>query len=151
MGKLESMIKSEIERLAKREIRKVSVPLKRNVRSLKIVASQLRKTVLSLERFMSQKQKELAKQPIQLGASPEEMKKSRFSPRLVKTLRKKLGVSQKGLATLTGVSIGAVQMWEAGKFTPKAEKKGALATLRKLGRTEVKRLLARKTSGDGKG
>ncbi len=80
MGKLESTIKSEIERLAKREIRKVSVPLKRDVRSLKILASQLRRTVVPLGRFMTQKQKELAKQPIQLEASPEDVKKSRFSP-----------------------------------------------------------------------
>ena len=35
MGKLESTIKSEIERLAKREIHKVSVPLKRDVRLTK--------------------------------------------------------------------------------------------------------------------
>ena len=43
MSKLKATIKFEIERLAKREIRKVSVPLKRDVRSLKITASQLRK------------------------------------------------------------------------------------------------------------
>jgi hypothetical protein len=34
MSKLETIIKSEIVRLAKREIRKISVPLGRDVRSL---------------------------------------------------------------------------------------------------------------------
>ena len=146
MGKLEATIKSEIERLAKREIRKVSVPLKRDVRSLKVTLSQLRKAVLPLERFAANQQKELAKQKIQLEVSPEELKRSRFSPRLIKTLRKKLKITQKELAILVGGSVMAVQNWEAGKFTPKAEKKAALAALRKLGRSEVKKLLAQKAS-----
>ena len=144
MGKLESTIKSEIERLAKREIHKVSVPLKRDVRSLKITLSQLRKAVLPLERFAADKQKELAKQGIPLEVSPEELKKSRLSPRLIKTLRKKLKITQKELAILLGVTVGAAHQWETGKFTPKADKKAALAALRKLGRNEVKKLLAQK-------
>ena len=51
MGKLEGIIKSEIVRLAKREMRKISVPLGRDVRLLKSTVSKLRKTVLALERF----------------------------------------------------------------------------------------------------
>jgi hypothetical protein len=54
MGKLEAPIKSEIVRLAKREMRKTSVPLGRDVRLLKGTVSQLRKTVLALERFAAQ-------------------------------------------------------------------------------------------------
>ena len=144
MGKLESTMKSEIERLAKREIHKASVPLKRDVRSLKITLSQLRKAVPSLERFVADKQKELAKQGIPLEVSPEELKKSRLSPRLIKTLRKKLKITQKELAILVGGSPMTVQSWESGKFIPKADKKAALAALRKLGRTEVKKLLEQK-------
>ena len=71
MGKLEATIKSEIERLAKRELHTVSVPLKREVRLLKISVLQLRRAVLSLERFAALKQKELAKQGVRLVASPE--------------------------------------------------------------------------------
>lgn len=146
MGKLEATIKLEIERLAKREIHKVSVPLKRDVRSLKITVSQLRKAVLPLQRLAADQKKELAKREVRLELSPEELKKSRLSPRLIKTLRKKLRITQKELAILLGGSIMAVQNWEAGKFTPKAEKKAGLAALRKLGWTEVKKLLTQKTS-----
>ena len=144
MGKLETTMKSEIERLAKRELRKVSVPLKRDVRSLKITVSQLRKAILPLQRFTAGQQKEWAKREVRLEVSPEELKKSRFSPRLVKTLRKTFKISQRELAILVGVSMTAIQNWEAGKVTPRAEKKATLAGLRKLGRTEVKKLLAQK-------
>ena len=151
MGKLEGTIKSEIERLTKRELHKVSVPLKRDVRLLKITVSQLRRAVLPLERFATERQKELAKREIRLEATPEEVKKSRLSARLIKSLRKHLGITQKELAILTGVTLGAAHQWEIGKFMPKKEKKAALVALRKLGRGEVKKLLAERTSGGNNG
>ena len=144
MGKLETIIKSEIVRLSKRELHKVSVPLNRNVRLLKTTVSQIRKAVLVLQRFMAQKQKELAKRKIPLEASSEEIKKSRLSPRLIQSLRKQLGITQRELALLAGVTVGAVQKWEAGRFRPKDEKKRVFAALRKLTRREVRRLLAGK-------
>jgi DNA-binding transcriptional regulator YiaG len=150
MGKLQATIKSEIERLAKRELHAVSVPLKREVGLLKISVSQLRKTVSSLERFAAEKQKELAKRGIRLETTPEEVKNSRLSPRLIKSLRKHLGITQKELAILTGVTVGAAHKWEIGKFNPKPEKKMAFVALRKLGRGEVKKLLEEKTLGIAK-
>ncbi len=141
MGKLEEIIKSKIIRLAKMEVRKFSVPLKRDVFQLKKTVSRLSKAVLLLERFTALQQKELRKKKIILEASPEEVKLSRFSPRLFRSLRKRLGITQKELATLCGVTLGAVQSWESGKFRPKDEKKKAIVGLRKLNRSDVKKLL----------
>jgi DNA-binding transcriptional regulator YiaG len=144
MGKVESIIKSEIIRLAKGEMRKVSIPLGRDVRLLKNTVSQLRKSVLSLERFAAHQQKELSKREIRLEAQPEEIKQSRFSPRLLQSLRKRLGITQKELAILAGVSLGAAHLWETGKFRPKENKMGVLVALRKLNRREVRELLEQK-------
>ena len=146
MGKLEATIKSEIVRLAKREVRKTSVPLGRDVRLLKSTISQLRKTVLALERSVAQQQNELRKRKIPLEATPEEVKKSRFSPALIRSLRKNLGISQKELAILTGVTVGAVHLWEKGKFGPGNEKKAVMVALRKLGRRDVRKLLEKKVT-----
>lgn len=146
MGKLEATIKSEIERLAKREVRQVSIPLGRDIRSLKVTLSQLRKSVKELERFASQKQKESEKREIRLETSPEELKKSRLSPRLIQSLRKKLKISQKELSVLVGVTVGAVHQWEVGKFEPGTQKKAALIALRKLRRSDVKKRLEEKSS-----
>ena len=141
MGKFEGIIKAEIVRLAKREIRKTLVPLGRDVRLLKSTVSQPRKAVLLLERLVAQPQKELGKRKVPLEATPEEVKKSRFSPRLIRSLRKSLGISQKELAILSGVTVGAVHMWESGRFRPKDEKKSLMVGLRKLGRRDVGKLL----------
>ena len=141
MGNLGVTIRSEIVRLAKRELRKTLLPLGRDVRLLKSAVSQLRKTVLALERFAAQQQNELKKRKIPLEATAEEVKKSRFSPALIRSLRKNLGISQKELAILAGVTVGAAHLWEIGKFRPKNEKKAVMVALRKLGRRDVRKLL----------
>jgi len=146
MGKVESIVKSEIVRLARRELRQVSVPLGRDIRGLKITVSGLRKSVRDLERFAAQRQKESAKREVLLEASPEEVKKSRLSPRLIQSLRKKLGITQKELSVLVGVTVGAVHQWEVGNFEPATPKKAALVALRKLTRTAAKKLLAERSA-----
>src|SRR5512139_3461389 len=102
MGKLEGMIRDEIMRVARREMRKSFVPLRRDVRSMKGIMSQLRKSVLGLERFKSQEEKQMAQKPVP-EVAPEEVKKARFSPRLIQSLRKKLKITQKELALLAEV------------------------------------------------
>jgi len=149
MGKVEAIIKSEIVRLAKREMRRVATPLRRDIRSLKSTVSQLRKTVLDLERFNALQKKERDKQP-PLKAAPEEVATSRLSPGLIRSLRKRLGLSQRNLARLVGVTPLAVYQWESGVFKPKEEKKGVLVALRKLGRREAKRLLEERKAAETK-
>lgn len=141
MGKLEGILKSKIIRLAKVEVRKFSVPLKKDVYQLKRTVSRLNKAVLLLERFTALQKKELGRRKIILEASAEEVKLSRFSPRLFRSLRHRLGITQKELANLCGVTLGAVQSWESGKFRPKDEKKKMIVGLRKLNRSDVKKLL----------
>jgi DNA-binding transcriptional regulator YiaG len=147
MGKVGSIIKSEIIRLAKRELSKVSNPLGRDVRLLKNMISPLRKSVLSLERFAAHQQKELSNREIRIEAPPEEIKQSRFSPRLLQSLRKRLGITQGELAILAGVTVGAAHLWETGKFRPKDNKMGVLVALRKLNRRQVRELLNQKIGG----
>ncbi len=140
MGKLEGIIKDEIIRLAKREMRMHFVRLRRDVRSLKIIASQLHKSVLILQNFVSLREKQMGPKPVP-EVTAEDMKKARFSPRLIKSLRKHLGVSQREMAKIAGVTVGAVFQWEKGKFEPKDEKRKILVGLRKLGRREARQLL----------
>jgi DNA-binding transcriptional regulator YiaG len=144
MAKFETIIKSEMIRLAKREVRKICVPLGRDVRSLKSAVSQLHKSVLILQRITANQQKELEKGKRLLEAPPEEVKESRFSPRLIKSLRGHLAITQKELAVLTGVTVGAVHLWESGRFKPSIKKKAVMVALRKLGRREVRKLLESK-------
>jgi transcriptional regulator with XRE-family HTH domain len=58
-----------------------------------------------------------------------------------------LGITQKELAILTGVTVGAAHLWEIGRFKPSMKKKAVMVALRKLGRREVRKLLEEKSSG----
>ena len=147
MGKVESTIKGEIMRLAKREVRGSFFPLRREVYALKLKLSGLMKSFTAMERQAKEVLKQQTQKKLELQASPEEVKISRLTPQRIRLMRNKIGISQKDLGILLDVSIGAVGMWEKGKFAPSAKKKAALIALRKLGKREVKSLLAEKKQG----
>ena len=144
LGKLESTIKSEIQRLAKRQIRSTFFPLRREVRGLRLRLSTLSKGITSLNRLT--KDLHLGGARPKLEATPEEVKVSRLTPDRIRGLRKKLGISMRELGILTGTTINAILWWEKGKFKPRGEKKAALVALRKLAKREVRKMLAEKTA-----
>ncbi len=143
MAKIESIIKSEIQRLAKHEVRSVYRPLRKEVWGLKLKLSNLIKNFAVLDRMAKGIAKTMSIEP-KLEASPEEVKASRFTPERIAGLRKKLGISQREFGILTGASLGAVQSWEKGKFKPQGEKKAALVAMRKLRKRDVRKMLAEK-------
>lgn len=151
MGKVESTIRSEILRLAKREVRAAFIPLKREMRTMKLRLSGLKKNVTVLDRVAREKIREDESKKFKLEVPPEEVKASRFTPQRIRLLRNKLGISQRELALLTGVTIGAVGAWEKGKFEPKMDKKAILIALRKLKKRGVKKVLAERAAGAQKG
>ena len=142
MGKLESTIKSEIQRLAKREIRSTFIPLRREVRAMRLKLSGLSRGILSLNRKAKELHLEEAKP--KLEATPEEVKASRLTPDRIRGLRKKLGISMRELGVLTGSSLSSILSWEKGKFKPRGDKKAALVALRKVRKRDVKKMLAEK-------
>ncbi len=150
MGKLESTIKSEIQRLAKQEVRATFVPLRKEVWIMKLKLSNLLKEFTVLDRLAKEISKSKSTELI-LEATPEEVKASRITPDRIRGLRKKLGISMRELGVLTGTSVGAVLSWEKGKFRPKGEKKAALVALRKVRKREVMKLLAEKVGSAVKG
>jgi len=158
MGKMEQTLKSEITRLAKKQVRATCLPLARDVRRLKRTVSALQKTIAVFSRLGAELETQRAAERARLAAAPEEVRSSRISPLLIKKLRARLGITQGELATLVGVSISAVGSWEYGKAKPEGHNREALVALRKLGKREVRGILAAKaeeawpeTRGRGKG
>jgi DNA-binding transcriptional regulator YiaG len=158
MGKMEQTLKSEITRLAKKQMRATCLPLARDVRRLKRTVSALRKTVVVLARLGAELQAQRTAERTSLAAAPEEVKAARLSPLLIKKLRSRLDITQGELATLVGVSSSAVGSWEYGNAKPEGHNREALVALRKLGKREMRGILAAKAAearpesrGRGKG
>jgi hypothetical protein len=106
MAKIEGVLKSEIVRLARREIRSIFLPFRREVRQMSLKLSGLSKGITSLNRLAKELHVEKAKP--KLEATPEEVKASRLTPSRIRGLRKKLGISMRELGILTGSSLSSI-------------------------------------------
>lgn len=139
MGKIDDAVRSEIHRLARKEIRAVCGPLTKQMREMKREVRKLSKAVAALSKGSAAEETK-AELP-ELKADPAEVEKARLSPGLIKKLRKRLAISQAELAKLIHVSVTTVSFWEQGRNRPTEESKVAIVALRKLGRRDVNRML----------
>lgn len=147
MGKMESAIRDEISRLARREIRSAVGPLLKDRARLKGQIADLKKAVQALKKQVTPLVRDQRAKRSTLRATETEMKAARFSPGLIQKLRKRLGLSQEELGILVDVTLGAVAAWEQGRSRPSADRRSAIVALRKLGKREVQELLRLRTEG----
>jgi DNA-binding transcriptional regulator YiaG len=142
VAKIESAIKETIRRGSRRQVREATGPLRRELRRLRRVVATVRRDLAALRDIATQWQRTAGSTPWRPEVSETELRAARLSPRLIVKLRARLGLSQTALARLAGVSTAAVAQWERGRSAPSAQNRRAVVALRKLGRRDVKRLLA---------
>ena len=128
MGKLESTIKSEIQRLSKREIRATFVPLRRGVRAMRLRLSSLSKNFSSLNRLTKEQMQNLPKKGSE--ATPEEVKASGLTPEGSGT-QEKAGYIHEGAGYPHGVKLRSNPIVGERKSKPRGRRK-LLVALRKF-------------------
>ena len=138
MPNIAVVLKEEICRLAKKEI-------KANTSSTKGAVAQFRRDIAKLKRQVQTQQKEIAflktqekkriDQPQANGE--EELEGVRFSARSVKAQRARLKLSAKDYGKLVGVSGLTIYSWESGKSRPRKQQLARLVVVRGLGRREA--------------
>ncbi len=142
MPNLGAMLKQEITRLARRAIKPAYAELKKDVAELKHRAAQQRRTIQALEQANARLLADFNSRTGRLEApAEEESGKIRLGPKLIQAQRKRLGLSQQEFAKLLGVSTNTLWLWEHGKTAPRAKSKAIFASVRQLGRREVKQKL----------
>ncbi len=134
------VLREEISRLARKEIRQQVDPLKKSNTELRRTVAGLKAEVASLNRSLrflqKQEKRRLEKPPVAATG-----KAIRFSPKWVKADRKRLGLSAKDYASLVGVSSLTIYNWENGKSKPNADRLAAWAEIRGIGKREAQRRL----------
>jgi len=145
MGKIEQAMRSEISRLARKEVKPVFAPLKKDVVDLKRTVSRLTKSVEALRKTIDNLRRHtVTKAETAIRNVPlEKAKKARLGPHSIKKLRKRLGINQSELARLVGVSPSAVQTWEQGRSNPREEVRAKVIALRGMGRRDIRPLLSK--------
>jgi DNA-binding XRE family transcriptional regulator len=140
--KIEAAIKDAVTRGARREIRRVATPLRRDARRLRQAFRALREEMTALQAVVAPWRRVTPPAPATPMVTDEEAKAARLSPRLIRSLRTRLGLSQAKLARLVGVSAVALAHWETGRSSPSGKHRATVVGLRRLGRREAKRVLA---------
>lgn len=140
MPNLATVLKDEIRRLARRELRT-------ELDTLRKASAQQRRDIASLKRQVDAQQRELRflekqeKRRIEKQPSAKVAEKARFSASGVKSHRKKIGLSAEDYGKLVGVSALTVYNWETGKNRPRDAQLAKLVTVRGIGKREaLKRL-----------
>jgi DNA-binding transcriptional regulator YiaG len=137
MPNIGAILKDEISRLCRREIRKQVQPVRK-------VSAGYRRDIAALKRQVQELQRRtslLAKRAAQTGennTAGEPVKASRFVAKGLRSLRARLGLSAPELARLMGVSDQSIYNWELKKTTPRKEQLATLATIRSLGKREAR-------------
>jgi DNA-binding transcriptional regulator YiaG len=135
MPNLASLLKSEISRLSRREIRREVLPLRRSAAAHRREIAALKRTIAALERRAKSLAKFAAPRTADKASAPENQ--TRFVAKGLVSLRKRLGLSAVDLARLLGVSMQSVYNWEHKKATPRKEQVAAIVALRSLGKKEA--------------
>ena len=148
MANIGALLKAEITRLCRREIRKeLAVVRKASVSSRHHIAA-LRKQVSALEQKAGQLAKRAGTQAVQQPAGLPD-RPVRFVAKGLKSLRKRLGVSAAQFAKLVGVSEQSVYNWETRKAIPRKEQFATIISLRGIGKREAQQRLAANASPRG--
>ncbi|MET0232553.1 MAG: helix-turn-helix domain-containing protein [Rhodanobacteraceae bacterium] len=135
MPNLGSLFKSEISRIARREIRIEVQPLRKAGAAYRREIAALKRRIASLEAEAKRFSKRSAKAPRE--ESPATETPTRFVAKGVRSLRQRLGLSAADFARLLNVSMQSVYNWERKKAVPRRGQIDAIVALRTIGRKEA--------------
>lgn len=142
MPNIASVLKEEIARVARKEVRGDTAALKKASTSHRSEIAALKRRVQALEQELRRLSKARAKsEPKQ--AEEGGSTKHRFSAKGLASQRKRLGLSANDCGLLVGASGQSVYNWESGEARPRAKHLEAIAALRTMGKKEARaRLVA---------
>lgn len=141
MSNIAAVLKAEISRLARREVRAEIESLKKASAQHRSQIAALRREVQALEQQLKRVGKGAAARAGARAAAADEgegaAKGLRFSAKGLAAQRKRLGLSAAQVGKLLGVSPLSVYKWESGSTRPRAKQIEAIASLRAMGRRDV--------------
>lgn len=137
MPNLSALLKSEIARLARKELKATVEPLRKAQAAQRREIAELKRQVVALQRELKAVDKPArAQREVADDGAPV-----RFSAKGLKSQRAKLGLSANEFGLLVGTTGQSVYKWETGKAVPRAAQRSAIAGLRGVGKREAARRL----------
>lgn len=138
MPNIASVLKTEIQRLARKELRENTESLKKAVATYRSEIAALKRRVSQLERQAKKSAKAPPAKPLENGESDVQ---HRWRAAGFAQHRKRLGLSAREMGLLLDASALSVYKWESGQAKPRAKHLEAIAAVRKIGKREATRRL----------
>ena len=147
MPNIGNVLKSEISRVARKELRAETQQLKKTVAQYRSQIAELKRRMQGLEQLVKRQARGGTRAASRSPAADEggeggEGGSLRFSAKGLAAQRKRLGLSAAAMAQLLGVSALSVYKWESGKTRPRNKQLEAIAGLRRIGKREAMARLA---------
>jgi len=141
MSNVASVLKEEISRVSRKEIRRETTSLKKSSTTYRSEIAALKRRVLELERQLRRVGR--GGESSQAAAANEDSVSpgTRFSAKSMASQRRRLGLSAAECGLLIGASAQSVYNWEEGKARPRAQHLPAIFALRNLGRRQAGEIL----------
>jgi DNA-binding transcriptional regulator YiaG len=147
MANIASLLKNEISRVARKEVRSETAGLKKAVGHYRSEIAALKRRVLELEAQLRRLGKAASKPAPDAGPDETVARVQRFSPKGLASQRRRLGLSAQDCGLLVGASGQSIYNWEDGKARPRAKHMQALAALRAMGKKEAAARLSELRAG----
>lgn len=151
MPNIATVLKEEITRLARKELRQHTDPLRAQVLAQRKAISALKQDVDRLQREVVKLAKGTPKLPSVKADPGQPGRQTRYSGALLRKLRERLGLSRDAFAPLLGASAQAVYNWEQTDTRPRQEFLDKIALIRGLDKAQVMALLEQHGAPKGAG
>lgn len=140
MPNITQVLKEEIARVSRKELKQDLLRLKQDTVWLKKSLADFKRRIVALERqnrLLKAKSSRLEKVST---PEPKKLRKMRATGKMIRSLRDKLGLTQAELAKMLEVSGQSVYQWERkeGRLRLRENAKSALQRVRQMGKREVR-------------
>ena len=146
MSIIMSALKSEISRLARKEAKRITAPVKKASANYRGLIAGLRKQIGALQNEVAALRRATPKAEKALTAAQEPQGRFWITGKGVRALRRRLGLTQAQFGKLAGVSVPTVVNWEGSQGKAPIRLKTAIARLqaiRGMGKKQVAEILGR--------
>ena len=136
MPNVASVLKSEMSRVARKEVRGETLSLKKAVSAHRTEIAALKRRAQTLEQALRRLSSAHAK-PAPTAAVEQDTSQFRFSAKGLASQRQRLGLSAEQCGLLLGASSQSVYNWEQGKTRPLARHLPAIAAVRGMSKKDA--------------
>ncbi|OGV56138.1 MAG: hypothetical protein A2X49_14625 [Lentisphaerae bacterium GWF2_52_8] len=139
MPNIAVVLKEEILRLARKEVKTALGSAHETIASLRKANTESKKRIAELEKQLAALVKRVGMDKQPAAPSPESLEGARVSAGSIGRLRKRLHLSRSKMAKLLGVNANSIYLWELGRATPRAQAKAKILQLRSMGKRDIKK------------